>query len=226
MQNQFRKDIFSIPIYQGSHENKVFHEKIKQLCYKWKQKPETNALMSDSWGYGKRSDNQAEKDRDGVTTFFSEDLKKVPEWHECVNFICGFSRHMLSESHDMTNINISIGNLWSNFYPKGGYIPQHVHGNCLISGVYYVQAEEGASDIIFTDPAWIAKSMVNLYGEHISEEHQNFPFGGGVNVNVPVEERLLVLFPGWLPHQTLANKSVNDRIILSFNLNFRVQERQ
>ena len=82
MNNTFRKNIFSTPIYQGSLENKEFHEKLRKLCYKWKEKPETNGLVSESWGTGKRSDNQTEKDRDGVTTFLSGSLRENPEWSD------------------------------------------------------------------------------------------------------------------------------------------------
>ena len=85
-----------------------------------------------------------------------------------------------------------------------------------MSGVYYVQAEEGASDLIFTDPAWIAKSMLNVGGVL-----KGFPFDG-VKFHVPIKENMMVLFPSWLPHHTLSNKSVNDRIIISFNLMFDV----
>ena len=211
---QFKRNIFSVPIYQGEHNNKVFHKKLKDLCYKWK--PKADGLVSGSWEYRKRSNNQAEKDKEGVTTFLSENLRENSEWDECTNFICDFSRHMLSETHDLTSIDVTVGNLWSTFYPQGGYIPQHIHGNCLMSGVYYVQAEEGASDLIFTDPAWIAKSMLNVGGVL-----QGFPFDG-VKFHVPIKENLMVLFPSWLPHHTLSNKSVNDRIIISFNLMFDI----
>jgi len=87
-----------------------------------------------------------------------------------------------------------------------------------MSGVYYVQAEEGASSIVFTDPAWIAKSMLNVGGRS-----KGFPFDG-VKHHVPVKEHLMILFPSWLPHHTLSNKSVNDRVIISFNLIFDIYD--
>ena len=124
----FKRDIFSVPIFQGNHENKVFHEKLRQLCYKWKNKPETNGLVSESWDLGRQSNNQEEKDKEGVTTFLSSNLRDHPEWRECANFIADMSTHMLTESHNLANVKISVGNLWTTFYPQGGYIPQHVHG--------------------------------------------------------------------------------------------------
>jgi len=214
----FKRDIFSVPIFQGNHENKVFHEKLRQLCYKWKNKPETNGLVSESWDLGRQSDNQEEKDKEGVTTFLSSNLRDHPEWRECANFIADMSTHMLTESHNLANVKISVGNLWTTFYPQGGYIPQHVHGNCLMSGVYYVQAEENTCDIVFTDPAWISKTMLNLRG--VLKE---FPTEG-VKFHVPIKENLMLIFPAWLPHHTLQNKSTKDRIIISFNLVFDVYD--
>ena len=35
-----------------------------------------------------------------------------------------------------------------------------------------------------------------------------------------VENGLTIIFPSWLPHSTQSNGSDEDRIIVSFNLNF------
>ena len=214
----FKRNIFSVPIFQGNHENQVFHEKLRQLCYKWKNKPETNGLVSESWDLRKQSDNQKEKDKEGVTTFLSGNLRDHPEWIECSNFIANMSAHMLAETEDLTNVSVSVGNLWTTFYPQGGYIPQHIHGNCLMSGVYYVQADKDACSIVFTDPSWVAKTMLNGGGKL-----KEFPTDG-VKFHVPIKENLMLIFPSWLPHHTLQNKSTNDRIIISFNLVFNIYD--
>ena len=212
--SEFITNLFSVPVWQGHHTDEDLNKKLKDLCYQWRDKPETDGLVSDAWEQGKRSKEKEEQDENGVTTFYSDNLILRDEWSECVKFITDFCGHMLSTTHDLSDTTISLANMWATIYPQGGYVPQHIHNNTMMSGVYYVQAKEDAGDLVFTDPAWIAKGMIAL-GKHST----TFPHSG-TKFTIPVHDNKIVIFPSWLPHHTLANKSGEDRIIISFNLLF------
>ncbi len=212
--SEFITNLFPVPVWQGSHTDEILNKKFKDLCYEWKDKPETDGLVSDGWEKGLRSQDKEDQDKNGVTTFYSDNLIQHEEWSECVKFITDFCGHMLSTTHDLSDTSIQLANMWTTIYPEGGYVPQHIHNNTLMSGVYYVQAKEDAGDLIFTDPAWIAKGMLTL-GAHST----CFPQGGS-KFTIPVHDNKIVIFPSWLPHHTLANNSGKDRIIISFNLLF------
>lgn len=52
--------------------------------------------------------------------------------------------------------------IWGAIYNKGDYADQHNHGNASISFVYYVNAVEGSSPLIFSDSNEIYKPESGL----------------------------------------------------------------
>lgn len=100
-------------------------------------------------------------------------------------------------------------NSWSAVYPTGAWVPLHDHKVMEWSGAYYVSAPQNCGDIKFTDPreyALVNEPPMTLYRGN--QKHQITPQDG-----------TLLLFPGYLKHETLPNQSQEDRIIISFNIN-------
>ena len=97
---------------------------------------------------------------------------------------------------------------WVSLYKNGDYAHIHNHSNADVSGVYYIQTYEDSGDIFFTTPTPGAESYT-IYKEH--NEHYNYkPIDG-----------MLLMFPGFLNHGTHRNENKNDRISISFNINFK-----
>jgi uncharacterized protein (TIGR02466 family) len=106
----------------------------------------------------------------------------------------------------------SEGGAWANVNPPGGSNNTHVHGNCVLSAVYYVEtygAEQGP--IIFCDPRPGAVQYHPLIGEPNYMNAQNIEL-------IPQDHDLL-LFPAWLPHRVALNKSEKNRISVAVNFN-------
>jgi len=116
---------------------------------------------------------------------------------------------------------MQIGTMWSIINPPGSANRAHVHPGCLWSGVYYIQAPEGAGNIEFVEPR-----TAHLMNQPRFVPNQRRPKDCWTKVRfTPVPGRMLI-FPSWLyhavdPNMTKETGDAANRIIISFNLNQR-----
>lgn len=103
---------------------------------------------------------------------------------------------------------------WINFFYSSQSEQTHNHYGNFISGVYYVQGEQNSGVYRFYDPA-SQKTMWK--GQFLSQATPNMTNLSSGNY-VP-EPGKLILFPSWLDHGVLANKSRSVRISIAFNIN-------
>jgi hypothetical protein len=87
---------------------------------------------------------------------------------------------------------LKVSNYWFQQYKKGDYHDWHSHEEALFSCVYYV-------DMADDNP----KTTFNLKGKEI---------------NIPVSEGQVLIFPGFLPHTSKENKTDKTKTIISFNI--------
>jgi uncharacterized protein (TIGR02466 family) len=129
----------------------------------------------------------------------------VASFHDAVRSVLRFLRI----GHD----EFAITGCWANLYAPGAAHRMHTHPNNFLSGVYYVRTAEGADTINFHDPrpqtAIIRPPVTALTGENTDQ------------VVVRVEPGVLLLFPAYLPHSVVENRSTTVRASLSFNVMFR-----
>lgn len=105
-----------------------------------------------------------------------------------------------------------ITGLWVNVAAPGGAVRMHNHPNNFLSGVYYVQVQEGADTINFHDPrpqTAVVRPPVSELTAYNTDQ-----------VVVRVEEGTLLVFPSWLVHSVEPNRSDRVRISASFNAMF------
>ena len=216
--SDFTKNIFATPVYAAVSDNVAIQELICNLLYKWKEETfdkmkssgvPMNGLMSYHWDLNTESNSRTDFEKFGITTFYTGNLAENPEWAPVVQFIQNVSSGLLDSDYQGK---IAITNMWATIYPKGSYVPEHIHNNSLFSGVYYAKAEPYCCNLVFKDPAYVAKSMS-------SKIASGFPTVPIVHTQ-EVESGLMTLFPSWLPHMSQPNESESDRIIVSFNLDF------
>jgi len=209
--NPFLRTIFPTPILVGASDNREICQKIVALAYGFKNSAKDALLVSDQWTRATRSSSQEEFEKKGVTSYSSGSLLKNPEWSEVVSFIYALASTMIQSVNNNPAVRPSLINMWTTIYPPGAFVPEHVHSNALLSGVFYAKAPENCGNLLFKDPAYVAKTMfMRTVGE--------FPSVATMHV-IDVATGSMVLFPAWLPHQTEANESKEDRVIVSFNLN-------
>jgi len=99
-------------------------------------------------------------------------------------------------------------NAWLNINPKGAYNTLHNHHGGILSGVYYIEANEdmGAIEFLRDDDMQYYMPGLKKYNQFSSQKAVYKPLTGK-----------LLIFPSWLKHQVLMNNTENDRISLSFN---------
>ena len=106
---------------------------------------------------------------------------------------------------------IEINSSWINKFAKEQVIGFHEHGYQpnVISGVYYHRYIPGAGDIQFR-----SSNPFLVTFPHQTEKYSNV-------VNIEVEQGMILLFPNWLMHKVMPNRTNNTRISLAFNAEFR-----
>tara|TARA_B110000285_G_C14861479_1_gene484777 strand:- start:184 stop:747 length:564 start_codon:yes stop_codon:yes gene_type:complete len=117
---------------------------------------------------------------------------------------------IISKYSNESNINRSNTiNYWIQDYSKNESHSSHTHGGNRISGVYYIRANSSAGNLKFTNPNPLFNTT-DLKEPNVKNE---------INVEIPPQKGLLVLFPGWLLHETLASlKEDCIRTCLAFNV--------
>ena len=108
--------------------------------------------------------------------------------------------------------NFQITGCWANINPTGGINTPHTHPNNYLSGVYYVQTEEGADSIFFSDP----RPQASVVMPTVKEES----IYTGNEVIIDAKDGRLIMFPAWMSHGVPVNRSNCDRISVAFNIMF------
>ena len=102
---------------------------------------------------------------------------------------------------------INIKNSWLNIIESGDNHGQHCHPGYSISGVYYYRIEPSMGSISFNNPNPLMFSCSFPQG-HSSPQHSFISPNRGD----------IILFPSWLVHSTIKNKTEEDRISVAFNI--------
>jgi uncharacterized protein (TIGR02466 family) len=121
---------------------------------------------------------------------------------------------VISESMKLrTDRRLVIETFWVNVNPKHAYNALHEHPHSVLSGVYYVQADQKSGRLRFRDPR-DAKRMnpwqVDASAQSDQRHWDRVPYNPAAGK--------LILFPGWLEHDVEANQSDAERISISFNM--------
>jgi uncharacterized protein (TIGR02466 family) len=97
---------------------------------------------------------------------------------------------------------------WMTVTDKSQYAVVHSHGSSDISGVYYFKTNGQDGNLFFENPNKLIKNSWCF--EHLNNRWMTSPQVGKI-----------VLFPGWLEHGIEVNTTDNQRISISFNINFQ-----
>ena len=204
--SKFLENIFATPILLGRSSNHAMPLEIAARAYQLRDGLTQGNLVSEHWDQAEHSSDPRDWARAGVTSFGStESLNLLPEWANVTAFIEDFAAEMTSSigAHDL-----KLTNMWTTIYPQGAFVPEHVHSNSVFSGVFYAQAAPQCGETVFHDPAWVTKTMYLKPGSRSPD----------TKYRITPEPGLMVIFPGWLPHRSLPNRSTQDRVVVSFNL--------
>ena len=103
-------------------------------------------------------------------------------------------------------VDATIKEMWLNIAKEGGYQEEHTHGAAMFSGVLYLQVNEESGYFQFINPLPSEATLMQC-SNIFTDSYTIFPKNG-----------MIVLFPGWMKHRVLSNKTNQDRISISFNI--------
>ena len=103
----------------------------------------------------------------------------------------------------------NITDMWSNVLKPGETHRPHTHSNNILSGVFYVEAEQ-TSGIIFTDPRPQAGVIQPDVTKQFVDNASVIKYDSATN--------RMILFPSWLQHYVPINETKSNRISIAFNV--------
>jgi uncharacterized protein (TIGR02466 family) len=170
---------------------------------------------------------ERERDRAGVNKSNTAELgswhshtglHKNPEYAELLSHVDSATGRMSKELGYATDHVLKVTTMWSIINPPGNGNRAHVHPGCLWSGVYYVQAPQGAGEIEFIDPRTV---LIMNQAKFIPKKKR--PRDCWTKVNYKPTSGRMLIFPAWLYHGVDPNMAKEtgrkaDRIIVSFNI--------
>jgi uncharacterized protein (TIGR02466 family) len=143
-----------------------------------------------------------------------DNLQGRPEMKELVDVVMEESGQILDfmrvkrDSHYITN-------MWANITNPNHRHLEHVHPNCLLSGIMYLHAPKGAGPTSFSDPRPGARMIDPTYNEMTPQNMGVF--------NIVPEKGVMLMWPSFLPHaveQGTASPE-EERIVVAFNVMIR-----
>jgi uncharacterized protein (TIGR02466 family) len=102
----------------------------------------------------------------------------------------------------------TITSSWMTLNKQNSYAVVHSHGSSDLSGVYYFKTNGKDGNLFFETP--IKMNKANYCFRHYATTEEIAPKVGNI-----------ILFPGWMEHGVGTNQTDNDRVSLSFNIDFK-----
>ena len=146
----------------------------------------------------------------GTTSYYDFNLFQEQRYFPLMKHIMGTIYKTYREM--IPNVEFNAVQAWWTVYEKGAFIPRHTHACSQISGAYYLRQPKGAGPITFFNPIG---PLINHFF------HEDLIFQVSTDMDVQPETGTLLLFPGWLEHETKENESDDVKIIVSFNLTLK-----
>jgi uncharacterized protein (TIGR02466 family) len=143
-------------------------------------------------------------------TELNQALNSEPEVQEFLSLMVMYGKKFLENrgfNSDMINFHPQA---FVNHITKGAFFHRHAHPNCVLSGVFYVDAHPSTSQIIFHDP--------RPYRMFIDRPVRRHTFDTAHEIMFDVESGMLLMWDSWIEHEVTQNHSDYPRTTIVFNL--------
>tara|TARA_Y100001936_G_scaffold245445_1_gene287402 strand:- start:964 stop:1554 length:591 start_codon:yes stop_codon:yes gene_type:complete len=186
---------FPTPVWVIKVENhKETNERIYNYIKKLNNEDQSGIVRSNIKGWHSKDFNMKDDDPKSFIELISPYIEKS----------------LQDMNWDIVNQKVKIGSMWAIINKGGAENARHNHGGSALSAAYYVRAPQNCGEIVFYDPR---PAPVYYHPENNKPNQLN----ATINSVNPVEGGL-VLFPSYLDHSVNANKSDQERIVISFNV--------
>jgi len=126
-----------------------------------------------------------------------------PELNSLISYINNFCKNI-----NLGIQEINIPEIWINVNKQHDWNTIHQHGGHTFSGVYYIKTPKNCGRLAFRDPR--PGAIANSF---LVDKYDN-----GELRYVNITEGLFLLFPSYLEHFVEPNKSKEERVSISFNI--------
>lgn len=190
------QNLFTTPIYNTNLN--VDNKLLENLAYKEKEKDKNGRKVSNN-GY-------QTKDLDfNLYKFLFDEVSK-----SAIDFYKNFGVQI--RNHKFVNF-------WINISGKHNYNRLHAHGNCFLSGAYYIKVPKNSGNIVFENPNLKVEDTFSSFfegdGQVLIKDYNVY---NSTEWHFTPKVGQLLIFPSYLRHYVEANQSDEDRISLSFNI--------
>ena len=141
------------------------------------------------------------------------DLQKNPEYKPFTEFILAKGKEFLEVQGFDSNAVRFNPYFFLNYFLEGSAHPRHVHSQCTISGIFYLQTPPGSSPIRFM-PNQPFRDFFD-YFFHVKDKSNWFAMS---HYDYQPYPGLLLMWPAWLYHEVVPNSSKEPRTSIVFNL--------
>ena len=156
-----------------------------------------------------------------IGEFFSNEggWQSPPVYHQSDNIVKTFIQDSLCnyfrKSGYFHEFGLKFTGIWLNINRSGDYNRMHCHPDSDLSGVLWVKVPENSEGSIhFDSPKYFQDfKLLKIYNEEMKERYNFYDC-----YRYPPTVGNMLLFPSYLMHEVLPNKSREDRISVSFNL--------
>ena len=143
-------------------------------------------------------------------------VKKDKEYLDVPDFAKKVAMHMETICDDLgvdfqSYDSIQVTETWGNVLNKGDGHPVHTHSNHVFSGVFYLT---DGNPTIFMDP----RPAADCFSLNYKQDSEWFY---GSRVTAPAVPNTLIIFPSWLGHFVMPNRTEEVRKSISFNIILR-----
>ena len=197
MSNNNILKLFPQPVFKYQIDNyKKINVELTKYIYELNKKDNIGVNKSNINGWHSRSFDFNEKEN-VPNKFYSH----INSYIEDV-----FSK--LGWEYDKTKIKCT--SMWAIINKKGNFNIEHTHPNNYLSAAYYVKAPDNCGNFKATNP--------NILSRHIRAKTKQANELNSNSASIKINEGDLLIFPAYLPHSVEENKSNEDRVIVSFNI--------
>jgi uncharacterized protein (TIGR02466 family) len=173
------------------------HEHLSDAIYQLKEKDQKGMPRSNIGGWHS-----------------NDELHKIKKFKPLVNDILKHAKDCFNHMDVKDNFVPNVTGMWAIINPPGSRNNTHTHPYNYLSGVFYLKAPKKSGSIVFLEPKPQAEVLsppkTDKASVHLAHSVERAPI-----------ENSLIFFPSWLQHEVQTNNSNDDRVAISFNINWR-----
>ena len=165
--------------------------------------------------------DEYKKDSGGLNKSNEGGWHSHTNFHDYENCLSDFIIKSLNNYFPNSNVFVEefqyrLQGLWININGNGGYNKSHVHPGSDMSGVFWIKLPKNSGGIVFQNSSYFNRCKeIDLYNEQFRKDMILYP-----EYRLFPGEGMMALFPSSLYHCVETNRSDEDRISLSFNIEF------